>query len=225
MASNKEIIMIVKKFEHKVLFFMFLFGTSVYGMEPNTGDVDQPLPLSTRSIYSQRSLKYLLVYLIKGWECFKGLTNDQILEKLDKLPKEFIDSFELVSVLEKFYTNDEKRLLLACMLDEFDYLEEDLKATKPMLLRKIVELKHDRLLSHAVNPEDLKFVYTDFLDKVTKQKLQDLNFPYQRTLKSFAMDSNHRPTINVLWELGFDINEQIEELTRFIELLKALAKH
>ncbi len=148
--------MIVKKLEHKVLFFMFLFGTSMYGMEPNTGDIDKPLPLSTRSIYSQRSLKYLLVYLIKRWDCFTGLTDDQILEKLNKLPKEFIESFELVTLLEKFYTSDEKKLLLACMLDEFDDLEENLKARKPVLLLKIIKLKHDHIFSLVTNRADVK---------------------------------------------------------------------
>ncbi len=206
--------MIVKKLELKILFFMFLFGTSMYAMEPNTGDIDQPMPLSTRSIYSQRSLKYLLVYLIKDWDCFKGLTDDQIIEKLNKLPKEFIESFELVSVLEKCYTNDEKRLLLACMLHEFDDLSQDLKATKPGILHKIVMLKHDRLLILVVKREDMKVVYNDFLDEARKKTLQELNLPHpSASLLSFAIMSNHLPTINVLLDLRIDINEQLSEFT------------
>ncbi len=206
--------MIVKKFKHKVLFFMFLFGTNVCGMEPNTGDIDKPSLLSARSIYSQRSLKYLLVYLIRGWDCFKGLTDDKILEKLDKLPKEFIESFELVTLLEKFYTNDEKKLLLACMLDEFDELEENLKATKQMLFAKIIKLKHAHMFSLVTKQVDAKAVSTVIIDGERKKIWQHLNVEQPEwPLLFFAIQANCLPIVNILCELGADTSADASGVT------------
>ncbi len=197
-----------------MLFFMFLFGTSAYGMEPNTGDIDKSLPLSTRSIYSQRSLKYLLVYLIKGWDCFKDLTDDQILEKLDKLPKEFIESFELVSILEKCYTNDEKKLLLACMLDEVHELDESIRAIKQELFLKIIKLKHVKLFSLVANQIDTKAVSNVFFDQEKNDFLQNLNFSQPALpLLFFAIIADCLPIVNILCELGADISEQVAGAT------------
>ncbi len=223
LLKNFKEFVIVKKIELKALVFTCLFGALAHGMEPGTGDIAQPTPLSTRSIYSQRSLKYLLVYLIKGWDCFKDLTDNQILEKLDRLPKEFIESFELVSVLEKCYTNDEKKLLLACMLDEVDELDESLQAVKQELFPKIIELKHAQLLSLAGKHLDVKAHFPEFFDEERKALLlRGLIFPRAICpLLYFAIMSKDHASINLLLELGANLNEEDEMVSPLMAAMEA----
>lgn len=209
----------LKKLITALLLVNGFLGFLTYGMQRNDRDAGTFRPISTRNMYGQRSLKYLLVYLIKRWDCFKSLTDEQIIEKLESLPKELTDPFRLISMLEAHYTDSEKQVILACIMDEIDQLDKTIKSTKDYVMSKIISLGHDEILSFVQKHIDARARITIVFSNLAIEGFvpESIRSIFSGVLMEHQLNE-FAASIPLLW---FAISKQSLSMVKFLVLLGA----